>query len=122
MKIGSFNPTVCGESLTVPAILFGNFAVHSSLGLAADKKGRVKDTRSKITLSHCPTGLSLEFFDDLMFAVHLADEMQKSVPLDVAESTDMHTLHSRLGDYFRAATLAVIGRDIGVNLSEVNRK
>lgn len=114
ISIGSFTASVFDTmTFSVPAILFGEFAVHSSLGRACDPKGREKDTRGKITVSHCPTGMSLDFFDDLMSAVFLAQELQNSVPPEIASSTDKNILHATLGIHYRKAVLAVVGRDVG---------
>lgn len=119
MKIGSFKPAVAeGESLSVPAIIFGHFAVHSSVGTAVTPKGKQRDTRGMIAMSHCPTGMSMAFFNDLMSAVYLAEELQNSVPAELASSTDKESLHKTLGDYYRRATLAVIGRDVGSGISK----
>lgn len=124
ISIGSFNASVFDtETFSVPAILFGEFAVHSSLGTACDPGGRRKDTRGQITVSHCPTGMSLEFFDDLMSAVYLAQELQSSVPPEIASCADRNILRSTLGIHLRKAVLAVLGRDVGKGAfaSEVTR-
>jgi hypothetical protein len=117
MKIGSFNPAIAGgETISVPAIIFGYFAVHSSVGRTVSPKGKQRDTRGMIALSHCPTGMSMAFFNDLMSAVYLAEELDKSVPAELASSTDKDSLYKTLGEYYRRATLAVIGRDVGKGL------
>jgi hypothetical protein len=119
MKIGSFTACLQGaKPFEISALIFGHFAVHDSFGFTGDSKGRVKHTQQKITLSHCPTGLSLELFDNMMDAVFLAQELEKSVPPDVASCTDIAELYAKMGSYFRRATLAIIGRNVGSGIGK----
>lgn len=113
-KVGSFSAQVDGAPMVAPAILFGQFAVHSSFGFArAGSKGQITKTSGQISVSHCPTGMALDTFCDLMSAVYLAQELQRLVPADVANNADPEAIRRSLGKYFRLATLAAIGRGLG---------
>ncbi len=115
MRVGSFNAAVVGEPLMVPAILFGQFAVHSSFGfgIGTGGKGRAKSTHGKISVSHCATGMCFSNRDDLMSAVYLAEEMQRIVPAEIANETNANVVASALRNFYRTATLEVLGRQIG---------
>ena len=115
MRVGSFNAAVVGEPLRIPAILFGQFAVHSSFGFGIETggKGRAKSTHGKISVSHCTTGMCFETCDDLMSAVYLAEEMQRIVPAEIANESDPRVISKAMRKFYRTATLEVLSRELG---------
>lgn len=114
-RVGSFSPAVIdGEPIVIPAIVFGQFAVHSSLGFVLlDKKQKILRTSGQISVSHVPTGMCFDTFSDLMSAVYLAQEMARIVPDEVANERDSKAIRVPLGKCYRMATLAAIGRSVG---------